>query len=372
MRIGVLGGGQLGRMLALTGYPLGLTFRFFDPAPDGCAGQVGELVSGSYDDEDALRRFADSLDVITYEFENVPVAAAHFLEQFAPVYPPPIALEAAQDRLVEKRYFRTLNIPTPDFRAVDSRDDLDKAIASLGLPAVLKTRREGYDGTGQAIIRDSDSVDAAWEQLGGRELLLEQFVAFERELSILSVRDRAGEYRYYPLVENSHIDGILNRSLAPAPNVSERLQRSADGYAHRIQLALEYVGVLAIEFFEVNGRLLANEMAPRVHNSGHWTIEGSETSQFENHVRAVAGLPLGVTTMRGHTAMLNLIGSTPAPEDLLKIEGSHLHLYGKAERPGRKIGHVTVRSDDGKLVEAGRAALEQLIAAMGNEAAVTS
>ena len=369
MRIGVLGGGQLGRMLALAGYPLGLEFRFFDPAPDACAGQLAELVSAGYDDEGALRRFAQGLDVITYEFENVPVEAANFLAEAVPVYPPPVALEAAQDRLVEKRFFRTVNILTPEFLAVDSREDLDRAVARIGLPAVLKTRREGYDGKGQAVIREAGDIDAAWERLGGRPLILEEMITFDRELSIVAARDQSGEFRYYPLVENTHRDGILSRTVAPAPNVSERLQRVADGYAHRILHALEYVGVLAIELFEVGGRLMANEMAPRVHNSGHWTIEGAETSQFENHVRAVAGLPLGVTTPRGQAVMLNLIGAAPEPADILKIEGSHLHLYGKEPRPGRKIGHVTVRCDDPRFVEAGRAALEELIAAATGEAA---
>ena len=361
MKIGILGGGQLGRMLALSGYPLGLTFRFFDPSPDACAGKVGELVNGSYEDEDALARFADGLDVITYEFENVPVEAARFLEQHAPVHPSPAALEVAQDRLVEKRYFRTLNIPAGVFEPVDSRDDLAAAIEQIGLPAVLKTRREGYDGKGQRVLRNQADVDAAWDELGNQPLILEQFVAFSRELTIISVRSRSGQFRYYRLVENTHTDGILSKTIAPAPNVSERLQRAADGYAHRIQTALDYTGVLAIELFEADGRLLANEMAPRVHNSGHWTIEGSETSQFENHVRAVAGLPTGSTAMRGRATMLNLIGSTPDASEILKVEGSHLHLYGKEPRPGRKLGHVTVRSDGSGKNEASVAALEEII-----------
>ncbi len=367
MKVGILGGGQLGRMLALAGYPLGLTFRFFDPAVDACAGQVGELVHGSYDDLEALKRFADSLDVITYEFENVPVEAATFLEEFAPVYPPPIALEAAQDRLVEKRFFRTLNIPTPEFHAVDSKEDLTAAIAAVGLPAVLKTRREGYDGKGQAVIRDIGGIDVAWNELGNRPLILEEFVPFDRELSVISARNRDEAFRYYPLVENTHTSGILSRTVAPAPDVSEHLQHAAESFAHRVLHGLSYVGVLAIELFELDGQLLANEMAPRVHNSGHWTIEGSETSQFENHLRAIAGLPLGATTMRGQATMLNLIGSELDPESILKIEGAHLHLYGKSARPGRKIGHVTLRGDDPAIVEAGRSAVEELIAGDEND-----
>ena len=377
MRIGILGGGQLGRMLALAGYPLGHTFRFFDPSPEACAGEVGELINGTYDDEAALKAFADGLDVVTYEFENVPVEAARFLEQFAPVHPNPAALEAAQDRLVEKRYFRTLNIPTAQFAAVDSREDLDKAVAALGLPAVLKTRREGYDGKGQRVLRGSADLDAAWDALGERELLLEQFVPFERELSIVAARSVDGDFRYYPLVQNTHVDGILSRTVAPADGVSERLQRAADGYAHRIQTALDYTGILAIELFAPasgypDGRLMANEMAPRVHNSGHWSIEGSETSQFENHIRAVAGQPLGSTALRGRATMLNLIGTLPDPTDSLKIDAAHLHLYGKAPRPGRKIGHVTVRSDDEDTLAKSVLAVEELITEATEEDAAAS
>ncbi|CAN5704011.1 5-(carboxyamino)imidazole ribonucleotide synthase [soil metagenome] len=368
MKIGVLGGGQLGRMLALTGYPLGLTFRFFDPSPDACAGEVGELINGNYNDKDALARFANGLDVVTYEFENVPVEAARFIEQHAPVHPNPAALEVAQDRLVEKRYFRTLNIPTGEFETVDNRGELISAIEHIGLPSVLKTRREGYDGKGQRVLRDRSDIEPAWNDLGNRELILEQFIAFDRELSIISVRSGNDDFRYYPLVENTHTDGILSKTIAPALNVSDRLQRAAEGYAHRVQTALDYVGVLAIELFEVEGRLLANEMAPRVHNSGHWSIEGSETSQFENHVRAVAGLPLGSTAMRGQATMLNLIGSIPNVEKLLAVRQAYLHLYGKAARPGRKLGHVTVRSDDSGELAAGVAAIADIITPSGDPA----
>jgi 5-(carboxyamino)imidazole ribonucleotide synthase len=356
MKIGILGGGQLGRMLALAGFPHGHTFRFFDPSPDACAGEVGELVNGEYEEAAALDRFADGLDVISYEFENVPVDAARHLVQFAPVHPNPAALEVAQDRLVEKRYFRTLNIATPQFEAVDTREQLESAITSVGLPAVLKTRREGYDGKGQRILQSDVDADRAWDEIGDQPLILEQFITFERELSIIAARSIDGDFRYYPLVENTHVDGILSRTVAPAPDVSERLQRIAEGYVHRIQTALDYVGILAVELFEVDGKLMANEMAPRVHNSGHWTIEGTETSQFENHVRAVAGMPLGATTM------LNLIGSTPASDAILANDGSHLHLYGKAPRPGRKLGHVNVRTDDAELLSASVKAVEELIA----------
>lgn len=345
MLIGILGAGQLGRMLALAGYPLGMRFRFFDPTPDSPAGMLAEQIVAAYNDEAALARFATGLDLVTYEFENVPVRAARFLETLAPVYPPPAALEAAQDRLVEKQFFQRLGIPTPPFAAVDSRTTLETAIVQLGLPAVLKTRRMGYDGKGQAVLRAPQDIATAWDVLGREPLILEGFVDFVRELSVLAVRGRDGAVCCYPVVQNEHAGGILRRSLAPVPELPAALQALAETYARRALEALDYVGLLAIELFEWNGTLLVNEMAPRVHNSGHWTIEGAATSQFENHLRAVAGLPLGATAARGHAAMLNLIGTLPNTAPILALPDCHLHLYGKAPRAGRKLGHVTVRAD---------------------------
>jgi 5-(carboxyamino)imidazole ribonucleotide synthase len=353
--VGILGGGQLGRMLALAGYPLGLRFRVLDPAADGPASQVAPQVVAAYDDEAALARFAHGLDVVTYEFENVPVAAARALARHLPVDPAPDVLEAAQDRLVEKQTFEALGIPTPAFAAVDGRDSLDAAVARLGLPAVLKTRRGGYDGKGQVVLRVPADLDAAWAALGGAPLILEAFVPFGRELSVIAVRGRDGDVQVYPLVENWHGGGILRVSRAPAGD--DRLAAEAAGFARRLLDRFGYVGVLAIELFEVGGRLLANEMAPRVHNSGHWTIEGAETSQFENHVRALAGLPLGSTAARGHAGMLNLIGGHPEPARLLAVPGAHVHLYGKSPRPGRKLGHVTVVAANGAERESRLAAL---------------
>ncbi|HWQ12748.1 MAG TPA: 5-(carboxyamino)imidazole ribonucleotide synthase [Roseiflexaceae bacterium] len=376
MLIGILGAGQLGRMLALAGYPLGMRFRFLDPVSSAPAGQLAEQLVAGYDDEAALTRFARGLDLVTYEFENVPVAAARFLERLATVFPPPAALEAAQDRLAEKTFFQRLGIPTPPFAAVDTRPALDAALAAIGLPAVLKTRRLGYDGKGQAVLRAPADVDEAWRTLGGQPLILEGFVDFARELSILAVRGQDGATACYPLVENQHRAGMLRRSLAPAPGVTPELQALAESYASRALDALGYVGVLAIELFETGeGRriedrdlaaahprsLVVNEMAPRVHNSGHWTIEGAATSQFENHLRAVAGLPLGATAPRGHAAMLNLIGATPDPAALLALPEAHLHLYGKAPRPGRKLGHVTLRADDPHTLAERLAQLEALL-----------
>jgi 5-(carboxyamino)imidazole ribonucleotide synthase len=357
MTIGVLGGGQLGRMLALAGYPLGLRFRFFDPSPQAPAGHLAELISANYDDLKALERFAAGLDLVTYEFENVPAASAHFLTDRVSVYPPPKALETVQDRLTEKMLFRRLGIPVPNFAPVNALSEFEGALKEVELPAVLKTRRLGYDGKGQFVLRQQDGAQRAWEAIGGPPLLLERFVHFERELSILAVRGKNGESRFYPLVENHHQDGILRLSLAPAPNLTYALQSQAEDYATRVLETLDYVGVLAIELFQCKGRLLANEMACRVHNSGHWTIEGAETSQFENHLRAICGLPLGATTAFGCSAMLNLIGTTPEPQNVLTIPETHLHLYGKSARPGRKLGHVTVRVDNPQILQA---RLEQL------------
>ncbi len=349
--VGVLGAGQLGRMLALAGYPLGLRFRFLDPAPEAPAGQVAERCAAPFDDPARIERFVQGLDVVTYEFENVPVELPRWLGGRVPVYPPPAALEVSQDRLHEKTLFGRLGLPTAPFVAVDTRADLDRALAALGTPAVLKTRRFGYDGKGQVVLRSPDDAGRAWEALGGVPLLLEGFVAFERELSVLAARGQDGQTVFYPLVENHHGGGILRLSRAPAPGLTPPLQALAEDYAGRVLRELGYVGVLAIEFFARAGKLVANEMAPRVHNSGHWTIEGAETSQFENHLRAILGLPLGSTQTPGPCAMVNLIGTLPGVRDVLAIPGAHLHLYGKTPRPGRKLGHVTLRGPTPAIVE---------------------
>jgi len=340
--IGILGGGQLGRMLALSGYPLGLRFRIFDPSPLAPAGHLAEHVQGAYDDTAALDRFVEGLSVVSYEFENVPVQTARHLNQRAPVYPPPQALETAQDRLSEKTLFQKLGVETPPFAPLFSLEELTEAVARVGLPAVLKTRRLGYDGKGQAVLRTPEDVERAHALLRGSELILEGFVPFERELSILGVRGRDGASVFYPLVENHHRDGILRLSLAPAPGDLRVLQQRAEAICLQVMKALDYVGVLAIEFFQHNGRLLANEMAPRVHNSGHWSMEGAEVSQFENHIRAIAGLPLGSTRVRGCAAMLNLIGELPGLSQPLGEPRAHAHFYGKAPAPGRKVGHINI------------------------------
>ena len=327
MIVGVIGGGQLGRMLALAGIPLGLSFRFLDPSPDAPAREVGELLVGDYDDPELLDRLADGADAVTYEFENVPVGAARRVG----VIPRAAALEAAQDRLVEKQLFRQLGIPT-------TRIDDEVEV----FPALLKSRFLGYDGKGQRLVETRPGT------VPGH--VLEERVQFDRELSLLAVRAGDGDTRFWPLVENVHRDGILRTSRAPALDAP---QAAAEEYAGRILDQLEYVGVLALELFDVGGELLANEIAPRVHNTGHWTIEGSETSQFENHLRAVLGLPLGSTASRP-SLLVNLIGTVPKAADMLAIPHVHLHLYGKEPRPGRKLGHVT-------LVDPSRASEQELL-----------
>jgi len=340
MKIGVIGAGQLGRMLALAGYPLALQFRFLDSNADSPGGQVAPIVTGAFDDPQSLERLAADVDLVTYEFENVPVAALQKVARTHPVWPPVDALRVSQDRLLEKQLFEKLKIPTPPFRAVDSLDDLRAAVKDIGLPCVLKTRRLGYDGKGQRYLRRPADVDAAWEALAGVPLILEGFVDFEREVSVVGVRSTTGEVRAYPIVANTHRDGILRVTLAPHRNPA--LQRAAETHMKRVMKHFGYAGVLTIEFFVRRGKLVANEMAPRVHNSGHWTIEGAATSQFENHLRAILGLPLGDTRPVGHCAMVNFIGRMPQRGDLLAMPGVHWHDYGKEPRPGRKIGHCTI------------------------------
>lgn len=366
--VGILGGGQLARMLALAGAPLGLRFLVLDTAADACAGQFVPQVTADYRDLEALAAFAGRIDVATFDFENVPADSAVWLASRVPVFPAPRALALAQDRLAEKRLFGELGIPVAPYAAVASRDALAAAAGEIGLPAVLKTRRLGYDGKGQFRLREPGDIAAGWDALGGHEhgLILESWVPFDRELSIIAARSEAGEFACWPVTENWHVDGILSASLAPAP-VSDALARLAVEHARRIAETLGYVGVFALELFQVGDALLANEMAPRVHNSGHWTIEGAECSQFENHLRAVLGLPLGSTRARGVSCMLNWVGALPAPGAVLSEPGGHWHDYGKQARDGRKVGHATFRAES---AEALSAALDRVAAALGRQAQV--
>ncbi len=351
--VGILGGGQLARMLALSGAPLGLRFLVMDTGDDACAGQFAPLLVGDYRDEAALAEFAAKVDVATFDFENVPAESAHWLAERVPVFPNPGALALTQDRLAEKTLFRELDIPVPDFADVATRAQLDDAVARIGTPCILKTRRLGYDGKGQFRIKSPADVDAAWDALGAQAdtvgLILEGFVAFQRELSVVAVRGRDGKFRAWPLTENWHVDGVLSASLAPA-RVDASLHTMALSHARAIAERLGYVGVFALELFCRDGELLANELAPRVHNSGHWTIEGAETSQFQNHLRAVLGLPLGDTAVRGVVSMLNWIGAMPDAAPVLSTAGGHWHDYGKQSRDGRKVGHATLRADEAEAL----------------------
>jgi 5-(carboxyamino)imidazole ribonucleotide synthase len=343
-KIGIIGAGQLGQMLGFAGQKLDLEFVFLDPSPDPPAAAVGPVIGLPFDSEEGLRQLAEHADVVTYEFENVPVGAIERIAADVVVYPPPAALRYAQDRLDEKQLFESLQIPVAPYRAIDSDQDLKSAANDIGLPLVLKTRRLGYDGKGQTIVKDEADLSNAMAMVDGSKLIAEQWVPFDREVSAIGVRSVRGDVAVYPLIENQHRAGILNISRAPAEanGLSELAQRHLD----KILSHLDYVGVLTIEFFVVGDELLANEFAPRVHNSGHWTIEGASTSQFENHLRAILDLPLGDISVLGHSAMLNLIGSMPSQDLELEGDSAFLHDYGKKPRPGRKLGHITIVASD--------------------------
>lgn len=360
MKVGVLGAGQLARMVALAGIPLGLDFIFLDPSKDAGANRLGEALTGDYYDPELLAQLAERADVVTYEFENVPAPVAEFLASHTQVHPAPKALAVAQDRLVEKTFFNDIGIATPQYAAVNSLAELQQVMTSTAYPAILKSRTQGYDGKGQSVLRSADDLSAAWDVLQGVPAIVEAFVPFDREISIVAVRSVSGDIAFYPVAENVHRGGILRVSTALD---NDPMQATAENYATRLLEALDYVGVLALELFEVNGTLLVNEFAPRVHNSGHWTIEGAETSQFENHCRAIANLPLGATSLVGYSAMVNFIGGLPDTNALLALPHTHLHLYDKEPRTGRKVAHVTVRADNAEQL----AELLQPVIAMADE-----
>jgi len=349
MIVGILGAGQLARMIALAGHPLGVEFIFLDPAADACAKPVGELLQGAYDDPLQLQKLAERADVVTYEFENVPAEVADYLASHTQVHPSPRALAVAQDRLHEKNFFNQIGIPTPAYQAVDSLQALQAAMPTIGYPAILKSRTQGYDGKGQSVLHSVADLPAAWQLLQGVPAIVEGFVPFSREVSIIGARNPAGEIIFYPVSENQHRGGILRVAQCRADDAA---QAQAEDYARRLLTELDYVGVLALELFDIEGKLIANEFAPRVHNSGHWTIEGAQTSQFENHLRAILNLPLGPTQPVGHAAMVNFIGGLPKTEQILAMPDAHLHLYGKAPRKGRKVAHATLRTNTaGQLTE---------------------
>ncbi len=352
--IGILGAGQLARMMAIAGIPLGFKFRFLDPTPDSPASSLGQHIIAPFEDLSFLSHFAQGCDFLTYEFENIPGAMVQELSKTCSVFPPAQALESSQDRLIEKQFFNQQGIETAPFYPVNDLTSLKEAVALLKFPLILKTRRLGYDGKGQALVKSWDEAQTAFENLtqstSENAIIAEGFVSFDRELSLIAVRNIEGTTLFYPLVENFHHQGILRLSLAPAGGDIIELNRQAALQVGKVLQKLNYVGVLTVEFFEKAGKLIANEMAPRVHNSGHWTIEGAETSQFENHIRAVAGLPLGDVSLRGYSAMINLIGTMPELIKVLQIPSAHFHDYNKEPRNGRKLGHITLRTDSLQLL----------------------
>lgn len=341
--IGILGGGQLGRMLALAAAPLGFRCHIYDPDPDAPAKAVTNLATeAAYTDEAALDAFAASVDVATYEFENIPVAAVERLNERVPVWPGARALSVAQDRLAEKDFVNGVGGRTAPYHPVENEDDGRKAGKRLGYPYVLKTRRFGYDGKGQVMVEDSEAVPASLARLGGKDLIAEGFIPFERELSVVLAREQDGAIQSFPVVENKHRDHILDQTIAPA-DISLDVGREAGRIAEALVRELGYVGVLAVEMFDVGGRILVNEIAPRVHNSGHWTMDACAMGQFEAHIRAITGLPLPGVGMHSRAVMKNLLGDEILERDTLAQEQNLcFHDYGKTEaRPGRKMGHVT-------------------------------
>lgn len=349
MKVGVLGGGQLARMLALAGYPLGIRIICLDPTENPCAEDVTEVIKAEYHDKDALTKLAQAVDCFTFENENIPLDTACMIEQLCPVYPPIKALKITQDRLFEKQLFNQLGIATPLYFPIQSYQDLEAAFQKISFPALLKTRRFGYDGKGQFLITKQEDIKQAWLALGNNELILEQFIHFSRELSILSVRDQQGHIKHYPMVENQHKHGILRISKSPiqAPGI----EKLGQAYSEKILNYFDYTGLLAIEFFQQGETLIANEMAPRVHNSGHWTLEGAVTSQFENHLRAICGLPIGNTEANGFSMMWNCVGTEPCLKDVLAIPYAHFHSYQKQAKINRKLGHITLHCDNEAVLQ---------------------
>ncbi len=348
MNIGVFGGGQLARMMAQAGGSLELSFMFLSPNSNSCAASLGMHLCAPYDDEQALKSIAEWADVVTYEFENVPLSALESIQQQVPLHPSVAALAVARDRLIEKNHFNSLGIPTAGFAPVETLAELTGAVQDIGPPAILKTRTQGYDGKGQVLLSEETDLAAGWEQLGPSSCIVESKVAFDREISVIAARNQKGDRVFYPLSENYHRDGILRLSIS---RLNDPFQTQANAIIQKLMEDLNYVGVMALELFQVKDQLFANEFAPRVHNSGHWTIEAAETSQFENHLRAICDLPLGNTSTDRPAAMVNLVGRLPEEDKIRSVPGAIPHFYGKEERPGRKVGHVTLTQQDCSMEE---------------------
>jgi len=344
LRVGIIGAGQLGRMMALAAYPLGVECRFLDSYSQAPGGQIAPIRVAALDDEAELAALAKEVDVLTFDIENVPVHVLESLGAIVPVRPAPALVAKAQDRLLEKRLFESLGMPTAPYVAINAPEDLTHAETELGWPIILKARCLGYDGRGQHIADSPQDLRSAWDELGARNAIAEAWIEFDCEVSLIGVCGQNQQAAFYPLSENRHRDGMLESSVAPF--IDDALQAQAQSWMATMMQRHDYLGVLTIEFFVTADGLIANEIAPRVHNSGHWTIEGAETSQFENHVRAILDLPLGSTKARGTTVMRNLIGRMPTREALLHVNGLHLHDYGKEPRPGRKVGHCTLLTTD--------------------------
>ena len=359
MKVGILGAGQLGRMLALSGIPMNVEFVLLDPVKDASAKMLGEFINGSFDDESVLQTFVDKVDVVTVESENISVKSLEWLNERVSVFPPPAAVATAQDRLLEKQMFAKLGIPTTNYQAIDQAQEFMDYCSSNNQPMIAKSRRDGYDGKAQVRINTDTDLKAAWKELAGVPMVIEDMVDFDREVSIIAARDKCGKTIFYPISENTHSDGILRCTKA---RLNDPMQPQAQDYIKRVMDELNYVGVLTFEFFNCGDQLIANEIAPRVHNSGHWSIEGADSSQFENHIRAICGLPLGSTETRGPAAMINLIGEMPPRDAVLSVEGAHWHDYGKQPRTGRKLGHITLRANNQQQFDERLAKLENLLA----------
>ena len=345
MKIGVLGSGQLGRMLALSAYPLGHKMCFLASSAEDPSSLLGNIFikNGS---QEIIEDFANNSDVVTYESENTAISIVKEISQKTTVFPSAKSLYTTQHRGREKSLFDKLNIPCAPYQMVNNLSELKIAVENIGLPAILKTATDGYDGKGQFLIQSDSQLDQAWKSMSGVESILEGFVSFKRELSLVAVRGVDNSHEYYPLVENSHHNGILRLTIAPAQNISLKLQQQAETYMRSLLDEMNHVGVLTIELFETDSNLVVNEMAPRVHNSGHWTIEGARTSQFENHIRAITETPLGDTSCtHKYSAMINIIGKQGPIDKVLTLNNAHLHLYNKTEREGRKLGHITITAN---------------------------